>query len=694
MNSKLSHLLQKIGFYLLIVAVFILPVFFLPITSEYYEFNKQVLLVIISGFLLVILSGCFITGGGVRLTRSPLGLPILFILTSWLLSTYLRTPNRADAFFEPGQSTTIIALVIFFFSTINLIRTKKELDLLVNALLGSSLLLSVVTLLWSSGLITNLLPNNFLKSVVWSPTGSAFTTLVFLAFSLVFTAILAFKNRQQPVKLLTFSSLLLVFLISSGLLAFRLFRPGSNFRPIFLPQSVSWSIALKSMEISPLWGTGPATYLSDFTRFKPASFNLNKNWAIRFSSSSNYYLQIIATLGLIGLATYLFLGYKLFQMFTRVFRTSSESPLQAVAFSSTATALILLVSLLFFNPGLIVQLFLFVLLAISIVSFKLMGSSLVHEANIDIIAASDSGTRSPILPWVALIVSIALIAPASFYGYRFFLGDYYFNQALQFAAQNQAQKTYDFLIKAFTTNPQRDSYRVAYSQTNILLANSIAGQPDLTADQRNTVTQLIQQAIREAKNAVTLNPAKVSNVENLANTYRNLIGVAQGADAWTVAAYRQAILLDPTNPNDRIILGGIYYGLKNYDEAIRLFQQAVDLNPNLPNAYYNLSAAYREKGELQNALAAMQVVTSKLDPNSSDYTKASAELEDLRKKVGQTTQTAAPVVPAQTQLEAPKPLPSPRITPPIKLPADLGPESTPAPSPAVTPAPTPAPTQP
>lgn len=97
--------------------------------------------------MLVILSGCFITGGGVRLTRSPLGLPLLFILVSWLLSTYLRTPNRSDAFFEPGQSTTIIALVIFFFALTNLTRTKKELDLLINALLGSTLVISAITLL-------------------------------------------------------------------------------------------------------------------------------------------------------------------------------------------------------------------------------------------------------------------------------------------------------------------------------------------------------------------------------------------------------------------------------------------------------------------------------------------------------------------------------------------------------------------
>ncbi len=197
---------------------------------------------------------------------------------------------------------------------------------------------------------------------------------------------------------------------------------------------------------------------------------------------------------------------------------------------------------------------------------------------------------------------------------------------------------------------------------------------------------MVQQAIREAKNAVTLNPTKVTNVENLAGIYQNLLNFAQGADEWSVASYRQAVLLDPTNPNLRISLGGIFYARKNYDEAIRLFQQAADLKPNYANAYYNMSAAYKEKKDYQNAYLAMQNVVNLIDKTTPDFLKAQGELEDLSKLIG--AQTAVPSQPVKSELEAPKALPSPKVNPPLNLPSDLGPQVTTTPAPQASPAPT------
>jgi tetratricopeptide (TPR) repeat protein len=230
------------------------------------------------------------------------------------------------------------------------------------------------------------------------------------------------------------------------------------------------------------------------------------------------------------------------------------------------------------------------------------------------------------------------------------------------------------------TNPYRDNYRVVYSQTNLLLANSIAGKKDLTESDRSTVTQLIQQGIREAKNAVALNSTKVTNVENLATIYRNLLNLAQGADSWTIASYRQAIILDPVNPNLRVALGGVLYSLKNYDEAINFFRQAIDLKPNLANAHYNLAAAYREKGDFQNAYNSMQQVIQLVDKTSADYTKSSEELEQLRQKLGAAANATPTTNTQPATLTTPAPLPSPIVSPKIKLPESFSPEAPATPS--------------
>lgn len=680
---KLATAVQKVGFVIAIFTVFLLPLFFLPITSEFYEFNKQALLVVSTLVLLLLLATEYVSERQVRILRSPFGLPLLLLALSWVLSALLKTPNKVDAFLLPGNTTTIIAFVLFFTATTNLVRSRRELDWLTYSFLGSISFLSLVSTVWGSGLIETIIPIAFLKNPLWSPAGNPLETFIVLAASLPYLIIHIIKDKAGSPKTLFFAACLFINLIGAGVIGYRLFAPETINRPVFISHSTAWAIALESMKTSPLLGTGPATFISDFTRFRPISFNLDPNWNIRFSSSSNQYLHLLTTIGLAGLATYIFLVSKTLSLFTKSLRSSSESPLYTSALAATITILLIFIIQIFLPTSFITTYFLFILLSLTTLSLKHLGSSLVHEANIDIVAASDSGHRSPLLPPLVLILVLTLALPVVYLGARAYWAEVLFQKALTAAAKNDGKTTYDTLIKAMAANPYVDSYRVAYSQANLLIANSLAANPPaggLTDENRNTITQLVQQSIREAKNAVALNPAKVSNVENLAAVYRNLLNLTQGADQWTLASYQQAMQLDPVNPNLRIALGGLYFAGKNYDESIRLFQQAADLKPDLANAHYNLAAAYREKGDFARALMSMQNVVNLLDRTSADYSKASGELAELQQKVS-VTPTPAPSTSTASELESPKPLPSPQISPPIELPADLGPQATPTPTP-------------
>lgn len=681
MNQK-SSLLHRIGYLVTLGTISLFPVFFLPFTSEFYDFNKQILLIVSTAVLLVLLAVSFILDKQVRITRHPFGLPFLAVLGTWIISTFLRTPNYTDALLEPGQTGSIVSLILFFTAAINFIHSKKDLEKIVNGLIISFSILSLLALLWGSGLLAKIIPVPFMQNSVWTPLGNSFNLVVLLGIMAPFMIIQIVREKGNSLRTLLMSVALFLAVIASGLQVYRLFSANSQFRPVFLSQNTSWSIALEALKVSPLIGTGPSTYLSDFTRFRPISYNISDNWAIRFSNASNYYLEILATVGILGLMAYLFIALRVSKTLSFFIKSQSDSPIHTLALGASTSAAVALISQIFLPTSFATLFLIFVLLLIVVVSLKQLGSSLVHEANIDIVAASDSGVRTPILPWISLALAAGLIIPSAWFFGRAYIAEYYFHQAIISAATNDGKATYEALIQAINFNPYRDVYRVAYSQTNLLLANSISSQPEPTEETRNTVIQLIQQAIREAKNAVSLNPNKVTNVESLADTYRNLLSSAEGADSWAIAAYRQAILLDPVNPNLRISLGGILYALKAYDDAIVVFQQAVDLKSNLPNAYYNLASAYREKGNLQNAFIAMQNVVNLMDRAAADYPQAVSELEDLRKKLGEAAPAAVTSPEAKTELEAPQPLPSPRINPPVELPAELGPEATPTPAPA------------
>src|SRR3990172_8370303 len=77
-----------------------------------------------------------------------------------------------------------------------------------------------------------------------------------------------------------------------------LYQKAKNFpRELQLPFTTSWKVSVSAFRDSPLWGTGPGSYLFDYTFYKPLEVNNTKLWNIRFNQAFNEYLQVLATLG-------------------------------------------------------------------------------------------------------------------------------------------------------------------------------------------------------------------------------------------------------------------------------------------------------------------------------------------------------------------------------------------------------------
>jgi len=182
-------------------------------------------------------------------------------------------------------------------------------------------------------------------------------------------------------------------------------------------------------------------------------------------------------------------------------------------------------------------------------------------------------------------------------------------------------------------NPYVDRYRSSYAQVNLAIANSLAASnEELPEETRNTIAQLIQQAIREGKAAVSLNPQKSSNWEILASIYRAVAPLAEGANDFAAQTYTQAISLDPYNPLTRISLGGIFYSAGQYENAIDEFTLAARVKPDHANAYYNLAIAYKDNNQIDLAIAAMSQVLTIVDSDSPDFDLATKTLEELRER--------------------------------------------------------------
>jgi len=648
--------------------IFLLPLFFLPITGEYYNFNKLALFTALTllGWLVWALSQI---KHEFRLRVTPFDLPVLAIAIVFTASTILVSPNKFDALLFPGTATWIIAGTLFYFLVVQYVGSQRETGNspanLSGLLLAGTALSALISTLTGVGAFT--FAAKYVNLPVWA-TQPSFTTTGDLFSSITLYAVVAVLALARVIETKRtsyspFNVILLVIVIAGLVASVYQGLPGKATSVALLPITSGWAIALETLKGNILLGVGPGNFIEAFNRFRPVEFNSSSAWALRFTSSSNWYLHVWTITGLAGIASF---GWLVLTITKKV----KGINLNPVGWALLATLVVFLLA-----PASLLLIFAFYLL------LALAGSPLGEDLSLQFAAreTGETGRKTNLLPGIIALLITAGIVGVGYWGSRAYAAEMSFRQALNAASQNDGKATYDAIIKASQLNPGVAQYRITASQTNLALANAIASKKDLTEEERQTVSQLVQQSIREAQAAVALHRTNAVGWENLARLYQSLMTFAKDADQFTIASYQQAVALDPVNPLLRVAFGGVYYSLKQFDNAVRTFELAVAAKPDLANAHYNLAVALREKGEIARAYQEMQATVALLKSGTPDYDKAKAEAEELQKKVAETSATPSAkqkeeVV--QPPLEAPQPAPAPALEPKLDLPEAAAPPAT------------------
>jgi tetratricopeptide (TPR) repeat protein len=651
--------MEKIERILLALGIILFPLFFWPSILSPFETPK---ILVASVFALVTLLVCSIKiaiRGNLNFRQTNFDLPIILLALAYIASAFIKTPNKLDAFFVPGTALIIILGATYFHLTANLFSEHKK--SLVTSIFVSGILVAVASLLFASGIFGKIsgFPD-YLKNSTFSLLGGKLPESIFLLIILPIGIALLSQSRDL-VKKIFWGVCIAVVILSLSLSLYNMLpgKPAAYKLPSF---KTSWAISVDTLKESPFLGIGAGNYLTAFNRFRPINVNSSDTWALTFASSRSFLLTNLTETGIVGFVILIILLYQIYRLIQKyLVKKLSISPLETGVFVSL---LLTVLSFIFF-PFYLTSVFLFFLL-LSVASSK-------HEVNVNLKTLNASGLAARLPAIVLSIVIIALISTVSFLGTKLALAEYNFAKALSAIGGNDGKVAYNTIVKAIKLNPRSDKYHMSLSQIDMALASAIAQKKDLTDSDKNTITQLVSQAITEAKNGVSLNPQRSGNWENLANIYQSIIPFAQGSDNFAIQTYSQAIALNPVSPNLRISLGGIYYALGRYDEAVSAFELAVLAKPDLANAHYNLAAAYREKDNLNKAISEINTVLSLVAKDSADYKLAKAELESLQKKLpaGKVTETTS------ESLTTPTAKPAQVIKPPIELPKEATPPATP-----------------
>ncbi|MBI4990938.1 hypothetical protein HZB96_02475 [Candidatus Gottesmanbacteria bacterium] len=692
------------------IFAFLFPIFFLYITSESYEYNKMALLVITVVILLILFTLKIVHQRRFAAVTGTFSLSLFFLSSIAAVSTLFQSPNLSIALTTPLATTAIVSGFVLYLLLINILAgdARKEnltsfspllqgegkgevfMNILVfdavflclyvigmytgilpknsftpaGSLLSTAMFLSVITIYLLSKVVINLLPlttsnlkagderdktpgrwpdfvGRSLDSVgrrpkdsfqveesestsVIPPSRSPFGHLEALAPSLS-------RGQDPQIKIIFYFLSLLLIGGTTIFLAIHLF---TDQKPIILPLSFGWIIFLEILKNlkTMLLGVGPSNFLTAFSLGKPLLINQTPVWNIIFTSSSSFILNLATETGILAGIIYVGIILKLLKLL----KNSPHYPFSIIHFPFILPLLFSLILQVFLPSSMSV--FILTILLLAFVSEK------KHLFSIDL-AFFGKSVYFLLLPGIIITILI------TYFGGRAYFAEVIYKQSLDALVNNRGSDAYNLQIQALSLNPYIDRYHVVFSQTNLALANALAAQKSLTDEDKQRIPGLVQQAIDQARTAVTLYRTNVVNWDNLARIYASLTTYAKDADAWAETSYQQKIQLDPLNPNTRLSLGGFYLQMQKWDMAENLFRQAISLKPDFANAHFNLAVSYRQQKKFTEAYKELQSSMALVSPNSTDSAKIKEELDLLPPEAATESET-----PASTEVITPQTL--------------------------------------
>lgn len=702
MSNRLNSGINTIFNLLALSLAVIIPLFFINLTSEFYETPKFIALILLTGFLLLLWSVKWVLNEKISLTRTPLDLPFILLLIVFIISTFFSSSRPVSILgnlprVHGGLATFLIYIILYFILVSNIKKVNVVKNFL-HLLLASGVVLSILGIAYYLG--KPILPLSWTAFLNFTPSGSNFSTVAFLTLLLPLPLVTLLKESESKksiqelfkkpgpellhiianagvltlfgivialtgsfatwvagliaVSLTLFAvpassikknfSLLLVPVALVVLVSVVAFMPIGGSKNILhkqaqafpvelqLPLNISWKVSVSAFRDSPFWGTGPASYLFDFTTYKPAEFNNLKFWNTRFDQAFNEYFQFLATLGAMGLSALLLLTIVTISLAFKALSSPKDSTLTSLSIS----VIIFFILLALHSSTLVLWSIGIILLALFVSASHLATGKISVEES-----SSKNKVRLDTFPSAIAIILLVAIGIGFYFTGNFALADYRHRLALNSVEKGQALDAYNQLVLAERLNTYVDLYRTDLAQTNFALANTLAASKgpsesspagSLTDTDKQNIQTFLSQAIAEGRVATSLSPNNAGNWEVLGSIYRQISGVAQNALSFSLDSYGKAIQKDPMNPSLRLTVGGIYYSVKSYDLAIRFFTDAINLKPDYTNGYYNLAIALRDKGDLKTAQAIAEKLVSLIQPKEADYQKAADLLSELKSK--------------------------------------------------------------
>ena len=423
------------------------------------------------------------------------------------------------------------------------------------------------------------------------------------------------KKVKFPINSFVVIILSLVFLFSNNLIGGFVSKyisvPSNDIRPSLITTS---KVAYKSFLQNPVFGTGPNTFVNDWSLWKPKEIALTTFWNTDFSSGFSLMSTFAVTAGLLGFLVVLWFLIVYFmrsiQSIRIALKSSEQNHFILISFIISIYSWIIFV---LYNPNIVI-------LMLAFVSSGLLIGSLVQRGFMSVSEFSFlNDPRNSFFSILGLMIIMIASCALMFVYIQKFVSVVYFSKSVNNGSSVELLNKSEYMLSRASSLDENDVYYRNLSQIYLTRINTLIKDETISPDFiKSNLQQLIDLAQNSATAAISKNPKNYLNYLNLGNIYSSL-SMLQVENSYenAVAAYEKSLELNPSNPLIVLSRASLEFSAGNNDSAREFINKSLEMKSNYTDALFLLSDIESSEGNLNEAIKQAESA-AKISPYNSD----------------------------------------------------------------------------
>jgi len=492
-------------------------------------------------------------------------------------------------------------------------------------------LIAVVPLSWAWGINSKIKSKEFIFCLI--ATSLFFTTLVFtksrsgiLGFFItdfLFWLIAFLKSQERKEilkKLFLYNFIFLFFVFIFGTPWTPNFKQivNKDYRsentPTFSPNTpalevggtesseirkIVWQGAFDLFKKYPILGTGVETFAFSYYEVRPLAHNLVSEWDFLYNKAHNEYLNFLATTGIVGLTSYLFLiGVILFLLLKKI-----QNKNETAEFKNYHLAF-----LVGFSGILITNFFGFSVVPVAFLFFLFPAFSLSLEINQ--FPPKPKQLELTNSQKVLIVLTLSLSAYLIYLIFQYWSADKLYNQGKSLNDQGKYPQAREFLVKAIGKSPQEAIFWDEISQTDTGLSNLL-----LEGKDEKNAQKFANQALTEIEKAKSLSPRNLNIRRDESTLYLKLSSLNPNYLSKALNSFIETSLLAPTDAKVFYNIGLTYARLGETKKAQETLEKTIQMKANYRDARFALALIYEDLKKYQDAKTQLEYILKYIEPN-------------------------------------------------------------------------------